>query len=47
MEDYKINLLNNRIEAVYKTNKQCTTEWSKNYWMNVLQSLIRKAKLEH
>jgi len=47
MEDYKINLLNNRIEVVYQLQKRCTTEWSRNYWMNVLQSLIRKAKLEH
>ena len=44
MEDYKINLLNNRIEAVYQTQKRCTTEWSKTYWKNVLQALIRKAQ---
>jgi hypothetical protein len=47
MEDHKIDLLNNRIETVYQTHKKCTTKWSRNYWMNVLQALIRKAKLEH
>ena len=46
MEDHKIDLLNNRIETVYQTHKKCTTKWSRNYWMNVLQALIRKAQLD-
>ena len=45
MEDHKINLLNNRIEAVYQLQKRCTTKWSKNYWMNVLTALKKKELL--
>ena len=44
MNENKVELMEDRIAAAYIAHKQSTSEWSKNYWNNVLQALLRRAR---